>query len=171
MAKKLSLREFQEYLAKRLTSAARGEISTALLGVQSGKESWLLNLADAGEIIPVGALTPVPLTHPWFGGMANIRGNLYSVVDFSAFRGGEPTPINANARLVLIGTRFDVNCALLVSRMLGLRPAEALKPLADDAAGRPKWVGGRFQDNEGRQWRRLDVPGLIATPGFMQVGL
>jgi twitching motility protein PilI len=171
MAKKLSLREFQEYLAKRLTSAARGEISSALLGVQSGKESWLLNLADAGEILPVGALTPVPLTQPWFAGMANIRGNLYSVVDFSAFRGGEPTPVNANARLVLIGTRFDVNCALLVSRMLGLRPAEVLKPVADDGAPRPEWMNGKFQDAEGRHWWRLNVPGLIATPGFMQVGL
>jgi twitching motility protein PilI len=170
MAKKLSLREFQEYLARRLTSAARGEVSSALLGVQSGKESWLLNLADAGEIIPVGALTPVPLTHPWFAGVANIRGNLYSVVDFSAFRGGEPTPVNANARLVLIGTRFNTNCALLVSRMLGLRPAEAFRPAPADGE-QHAWVAGHLEDSEGRRWRHLDVPGLIATPGFMQVGL
>lgn len=170
MAKKLSLREFQEYLAQRLTSAARGEISSALLGVQSGKESWLLNLADAGEIIPVTAMTPVPLTHPWFCGVANIRGNLYSVVDFSAFRGSEPTPINANARLVLIGTRFNVNCALLVSRMLGLKPGDAFKRAAVDGE-LPGWIAGDLEDNEGRRWRHLDVPGLIATPGFMQVGL
>lgn len=171
MAKKLSLREFQEYLAKRLTSAARGEISSALLGVQSGKENWLLNLADAGEIIPVSAMTAVPLTHPWFAGVANIRGNLYSVVDFSAFRSGEPTPINANSRLVLIGTRFNVNCALLVSRMLGLKPGDAFKPVGSPDGQLPAWMAGDVEDSEGHRWRRLDVPGLIATPEFMQVGL
>ena len=36
------------------------------------------------------ATVPVPLTHSWFRGVANVRGNLYSVVDFSAFQGGEP---------------------------------------------------------------------------------
>lgn len=168
--KKLSLREFQEYLAKRLTSAARGEVSSALLGVQSGSESWLLRLAEAGEIISLPTLTPVPLTKPWFAGVANIRGSLYSVVDFSAFRGGEPTPFNANTRLVLIGTRFGVNSAIVVNRMLGLKPAESFAP-ASDAGDLPAWVDQVMVDQEDHRWRRLDVPALLANPEFMQIGI
>lgn len=66
-------------------------------------------------------LTPVPLTKKWFSGIANIRGNLYSVADFSALRGGEATPMNASSRLLLIGTKHGSNAALLVTRMLGLK--------------------------------------------------
>lgn len=170
MRKKLSLREFQEYLAKRLTSAARGEVSTALLGVQSGALRWLLNLSESGEIIPLPTLTPVPLTKPWFAGMANIRGNLYSVVDFAAFCGGDPTPLNSNARLVLIGTRFGINSAILVNRMLGLKAAGDFAP-APVSAPLPPWVNELVADPAGLPWRKLNVPGLLADPAFMQVGL
>lgn len=170
MPKKISLREFQEYLAKRLTSAARGEVSSALLGVQSGGESWLLNLSDAGEIIPLPPLAPVPLTYPWFSGIANIRGNLYAVVDLAAFLGRDPTPHNANARLVLIGTRFGINAALLVNRMLGLRPRDAFTAVAATDE-QPAWVEAVLADEAGQRWRKLDVPGLLADPAFMHVGV
>ena len=85
--KKLSLREFQESLVQRLTSARAGQTSRALLGVLAGRDYWLLDLSDSGEIVPLPPLTSVPLTQTWFCGIANIRGTLYSVVDFSAFQG------------------------------------------------------------------------------------
>lgn len=165
----LKLREFQEYLATRLNSAARGEISSALLGVQSGNDHWLLKLEEAGEILPMPPLSPVPLTHPWFAGMANIRGNLYSVIDFAAFRGEEPTPRTTHARLVLLGAKFGINSAILVHRMLGLRPADAFS--ATDETCQQAWVSGVMADAEGRHWRRLDVPTLLSDPKFMQIGL
>jgi twitching motility protein PilI len=166
---RLQLREFQEYLAQRLNSAARGEITSALLGVESGGKRWILNLADSGEIIPLPSLVAVPLVQPWFAGMANIRGNLFSVVDFSLFRGGDPTPRTSNARLVLIGSRFGINSAILVNRMLGLRPAETFS-VTDDA---PEftWIGSVLADAEGMRWNRLDVPALLADPKFMQIGI
>ena len=112
-----------------------------LLGIQSGADYWLLNLSDSGEIIPLTPLTGVPLTKPWFVGIANIRGNLYSVADFSAFQGKEATPQNNSSRLLLIGTRHGNNTALLVTRMLGLRNLEDLTPVASDpeapAVGKP----------------------------------
>jgi twitching motility protein PilI len=165
----LKLREFQEYLATRLNSAARGEISSALLGVQSGTHHWLLKLDEAGEILPMPPLSPVPLTQSWFAGMANIRGNLYSVIDFAAFRGEEPTPRTSHARLVLLGARFGINSAILVHRMLGLRPADSFT--ATDLPADQAWINGVLTDAEGRQWQRLDVPTLLVDPKFMQIGL
>lgn len=165
----LKLREFQEYLATRLTSAARGEISSALLGLQSGSDYWLVQLDEAGEVLPMPPLFSVPLTHSWFAGMANIRGNLYSVIDFAAFRGEEPTPRTSHARLVLLGAKFGINAAILVHRMLGLRPQDTFSE-SDESDGQP-WVAGVLQDAEGRRWRRLDVPALLEDQKFMQVGL
>ena len=105
-----------------------------LLGVQSGADFWLLKLSDSGEIVPLTPLAEVPLTRPWFAGIANIRGNLNSVVDFAAFRGAEPTVQNAGARLLLIGTRYGSNAALLVTRLLGLRNIDDLTPAPADPA-------------------------------------
>ena len=45
--KKISLREFQESLVQRLTSARAGQTSRALLGVQAGRDHWLLDLSDS----------------------------------------------------------------------------------------------------------------------------
>ena len=169
MAKKGSLREFQAHLATRLAGAA-GQSAAGLLGMQAGSDYWLLNLSDSGEIIPLPQLTSVPLAKPWFVGIANIRGNLYSVSDFSAFQGKEATPHNASTRLLLIGTRFGNNAALLVTRMLGLRNAEDLTPAAVDSEA-PSWANEAFTDKEGRRWKKLDVRALLSDERFMEIGV
>lgn len=169
MAKRISLREFQQSLAERLASAQRGESRRALLGVASGNDLWLLDLADSGEVVPLPALTTVPLTKPWFAGIANIRGTLHGVVDFSAFRGGEPTRRNANARLLLVGARHGINSALLVDRTLGLKGVEDLEPAAAND-GAPPWARETWQDATGRTWTRLDLRALFSDPSFLDVG-
>ena len=170
MAKKISLREFQENLVKRLTSAKAGETSRALLGVQAGREYWLLDLSESGEIVPLTQLYTVPLTKPWFCGLANIRGTLYSVVDFSAFQGGEPTPQNADSRLLLVGSKLGINSALLVSRTLGLRNIEQFEAKAGEPDGRP-WIGDQYADAQARQWKRLNLRNLLGQPDFLDIGL
>ena len=170
MAKRISLREFQESLAQRLTSAQRGESKPAMLGIASGADLWLLDLTDSGEVVPLPALTTVPLTRPWFAGIANVRGTLYSVVDFSAFRGGEATRRNANARLLLVGARHGVNSALLVDRTLGLRNIDDLEavPAPDDQS---PWAGECRQDVQGKRWTTLRLRELLNDPKFLDVGL
>ena len=169
MAKKTSLREFQEYLADRLTSAARGQGGASLLGIRVGDEDWLVDLADSGEIVQMPKLTHVPLTRSSFSGIANIRGNLYAVTDFSVFRGGDPTPQNAASRLLLIGSKYGSNAALLVARMLGLKNIEdfVADTPADDA---PPWARQQYRDNNGKLWRKLAVRELLADEEFMNVG-
>jgi twitching motility protein PilI len=169
MAKRISLREFQESLSQRLTSATRGEARRALLGISSGSDYWLLDLSDSGEVVPLPALTTVPLTKPWFAGIANIRGTLYSVVDFSAFRGREPTRRNANARLLLVGARHGSNSALLVDRTLGLRSIDDLEPV-QAGGSQSNWAGDIRQDAQGRRWTLLKLRELLADPAFLDVG-
>ena len=93
-----SLREYQLALSERLQSAGTGVRAASKLGLQVGQEGWLVDLREAGELIPLPAISPVPLARPWFKGVANVRGNLYSVTDFSAFLGGEPTAAGEQAR-------------------------------------------------------------------------
>jgi twitching motility protein PilI len=183
MSKRISLREFQKNLSERLLSARRGEGGQSLLGVESGADDlpggshWLIDLADSGEVAPLPQLTPAPLTKSWFAGIANIRGVLYSVVDFSAWRGGANTPINAQSRLLLVGARHGINTALLVRRALGLRPqlqmhaaheTNGARGGADDAAS---WQGGRFTDAQDVTWTQLRIPALLADPNYLDIAL
>ena len=168
MGKKGSLRDFQAHLATRLAGAS-DQSAAGLLGVQSGADYWLLSLSDSGEIIPLPPLTSVPLTKPWFVGVANIRGNLYSVTDLSAFQGKDATPQNTSSRLLLIGTRHGNNAALLVTRTLGLRNVDNFTPLTPDADA-PPWANEAYADNEGRRWKLLNVAMLVADETFMDIG-
>lgn len=169
MAKRISLREFQQALVERLTSAQRGEAPRALLGILAAQDHWLLELPDTGEIVPLPALTPVPLTKPWFRGLANIRGSLFTVVDFAAFQGLAPTPLTADARLVLANSRFGFSSALLVSRALGLRNLDQLEARPQPTDPRP-WVGEEYGDNQGQIWKKLLIRELFADPAFMEIG-
>ncbi len=168
MAKRVSLREFQERLVRRLADAQSAP-RRDLLGLLAGGEQWLVDLADAGEILPVPPLTPVPLTRTWFRGLANVRGTLYGVIDLAAFRGRAHTPHTGSARLVLIGARHNTNCALLVAGTSGLRSPEDFDeaPLPPDM---PAWVTKRLHDLHGRSWWRIEVNRLITHPEFLEAG-
>ena len=167
MAIRTSLRDYQRDLAERLKSAEAGR-GSSMLGLQVDDESWLVDLKEAGEVIPVPAITPVPLTRPWFKGLANIRGNLYSVVDFAAFLSRRPVPPGDHSRLLLLGERFRLGAALLVDRSLGLRnPAQLTRK-----EGEPRgWSRAEYVDGEGRVWKELDLPHLAQHPDFLGAGV
>lgn len=167
MAEKTSLRDYQAGLVERLR-AGEGSRTTSKLGVRVGNSNWLVDLADAGEVIPVPAVTPVPLTRPWFKGMASIRGNLYGVVDFFAFLGGAPASLSDQSRLLLIGERFRTGAALLIDRSLGLRDPAQLRPRPNGAPDKP-WVKAEYTDADGAEWNELDMSQLVRHPDFLGV--
>jgi len=165
MAKRVSLREFQEGLVRRLADAQSAP-RRDLLGLSAGNEQWLVDLSDAGEILPVPALAGVPLTRSWFRGLANVRGTLYGVVDLSAFCGGATTSLGGSARLVLIGQRHASNCGLLVSGTTGLRSPDDFEVDHDEAPGHD-WISRVLRDTHGKRWQHIDALRLIAHPEFL----
>jgi twitching motility protein PilI len=163
-----SLREYQENLAARLKTATAADASASKLGLVAGADLWLVDLADVGEVIPVPELLAVPLTKAWFAGVANIRGNLYSIVDFPAFMGGQAVTRNDQARLLLIADRHRMHSALLVNRVVGLRRADQFR-VQDEGEPLAPWEYSRHVDSDNRKWRALDVDSLIRHPSFVQV--
>ena len=103
-AAKLDLRAFQQELAARLAAKTTQQVEQSRLGLACAGKQWLIRLADAGEVIAVPTLATVPLTRPWYLGISNIRGNLYSVIDFAGFLGEAIEPATAGG-----GTRGDLN--------------------------------------------------------------
>lgn len=172
MAKRISLREFQESLSVRLQSAKRGETVPPMLGVRSGGRHWLLDLPDSGEVVPLASMTTVPLTQPWFAGVVNIRGALHAVADLAMFTGASSTPRTERARLLLVGTRHNINSALLVESTVGLKPLATLQPVENPSLPPMlRWVDAVYKDDAGTEWLRINLPALLAEPSFLDIGL
>src|SRR5450755_2689443 len=151
-AAKLNLRAFQQELATRLAAKTTAQVEQSRLGLSCGGSQWLIRLADAGEVIAVPSMATVPMTKPWYLGIANIRGNLYGCIDFSGFLGQPiepPTPGATTSRLVLFGPRVgELRAGLVVNRVMGLRNLAELAETTS-AAGAPPWYGSRLFDDAG----------------------
>lgn len=169
MARRTGLREFQLSVAERLRTAATRATLSSKLGFQVGGSNWFVSLHQVSEVIPMPPFVPVPLTQPWFRGVANVRGNLYSIVDFSAFQGGEPTSVGTERRVILVSDKLVGGAGLLVSRMLGLRNPEHFTAGERPADAAP-WVGAVFKDAAGASWQELDLARLAKEQGFLEVG-
>jgi twitching motility protein PilI len=164
MSKRFNLREFQQSVLDRLQAQiAGGGSRVSTLGVQVGDEFWLVDMSDINEVMPPPVLTKVPLTKPWYCGVANVRGNLYSIVDFGVYTGGAVTPHEGQSRVLLAGQKFAFNAGLLVSRVLGLRDATGWK--------RSEHYGEiRLRDGNGQVWHKLEMAQLLQQPEFLQIG-
>ena len=171
-APRVSLREFQTRLNERLQQAADAGID-ARLALEIGSERWLVELADAGEIVPMpDRIVAVPLTHDWFKGLVTLRGALVGVSDLSEFAGRGRTTIGRESRLVSFASRFGVNAAIIASRMLGLHGTESMtrEEPGQDGEDKAPWVGATWIDAEGRRWRELSFERLSSDPAFLAIG-
>ena len=170
------LRDFQAGLAEKLKRAEAAPLAVNRLGLQIGARRLLIDLADAGEILTVPHIMPVPLTKPWYRGLANVRGNLFGVVDLSLFAGGPPTSLDKESRLLAFSPDLRFACGILVSRMLGLRSAGDLVPAsdsaqrddADDGLFAP-WTRAGLVDAQDASWQEIDLAALTADPRFLDI--
>lgn len=170
MARRIDLRAYQESIASQLAAAQAGAITPALLGFESGGTLWLVDLPVAGEVLPVPPLCPVPLTLPWFAGLANVRGELQAVVDFALFCHAPPTPREGAARLLRLAG--GAGMTLLVGRVQGLKRLDSLfaDEACDDSSPWP-WAGESYRDGRGQRWVRLEADRLLADPRFLDAAL
>lgn len=170
MARRSGLREYQLSVAERLRTASTRAALASRLGFQVAGRNWFVSLLQVSEVIPVPASVAVPLTQPWYRGVANVRGNLYSIVDLSAFQGGVPTGGGTERRVILVADKLVGGAGLLVSRMLGLRNPDQFTAAERPADAFP-WQGAVFTDAAGATWQELDLPALAKERRFLEVGI
>jgi twitching motility protein PilI len=171
MAKKEALRELQSRLAERLQAARTQDRGRSWLAVECSSRGFLFPLKEAGEIFAMAPVVPVPHSHSWFLGVANLRGHLHGVVDLAGFLGVKAVePLREQSRLVAFNAGLDLNCALLVDRLSGLRSEQQLTAQADEASGpRPSFVGARYKDQAGRVWQELNLAALASDEAFLRI--
>ena len=168
MSKRISIKEFQASLSEKLESAVMTQPMSTVLGVLIGRDRWLVHMTDVSEVLQVPKITQVPLTHPWFLGVANVQGDLYGIADIAAYFGGAHTKIEQKTRILLVSPRFEVNSGLLVSRTLGIRDVSDFERI-DDSNSSQLGVSGIYKDNQGQIWKELNLQDLVRDEEFLQI--
>lgn len=173
MANREALRELQSRLASRLQAARNEGQSVSWLAVESGGKRYLFPLSQSGEIFPLGTVQAVPYTQPWFVGVANLRGGLFGVVDLAAFVGGDaaqtPRTASADASLLALNAALEVNAALMVQRLSGLRGVDAFTASIEAPEGSPGYFGHVYVDANGVHWQEINLQLLSQSPEFLSI--
>ncbi|WP_332826579.1 chemotaxis protein CheW [Ramlibacter sp.] len=174
MANREALRELQSRLASRLQTARTEGVQAGWLAVEAAGRNYLFPLTQAGEIFPYAATQAVPYTQDWFLGVANLRGGLFGVVDLASYVSGQPPAQRSDAgraesRLVALNSLLEVNCALLIDRLAGLRNTEAFVASGAAPDGSPDYFGSGYTDASGAYWQEINLQTLSQQPQFLSI--
>jgi twitching motility protein PilI len=76
----------------------------------------------------------------------------------------------AEASIVTLNALLEVNCALQVDNLAGLRGSDAFRSTAPAAEDAPAYFGNRFIDSEGGSWQEINLRALTQFPAFLSIG-
>lgn len=167
------LRQMQQAAAAE-TRALPQETEAAVLwsGVafRVGDMRLVTPLDHVLEVLPPPPLTMVPGVKPWLKGVANVRGNLITIMDMPEFFGKPPVFVDPDARLMIMNIP-GLHAGLLVNEVLGLQHFDAelgrqdLSGLDDPVLAH---LNGAFlRDNV--LWGIFDMKSLAESAAFKHV--
>lgn len=93
--------------------------ATDAVVVRFGTGRFGVDLTSVAEVGRVPAITRVPGVPDWLTGVANWRGRILPVLDLRPLVGGEPAPLTAQARLLVVAAH-EMSVGLLVDRVDGI---------------------------------------------------
>lgn len=143
------------------------ENSSSVLGVLIGENRYLIPMNEVSEVIPISKIAAVPLTQPWFLGLANVRGNLYGITDLGIYLGGSPMPFNLKSRILLASIDKKLSAGFVVNSMLGVRERSEFT-LQENKKNKVS-VLNQYQDNEKRIWEELSLFTIMREDQFLQI--
>lgn len=169
-----SFEKLQEYEQRSLAfepGQIDGQESTgewAGLIFRIGKARLACNTKQVNEYLPIPAFTPVPGTKPWILGLANVHGDLLTVIDFAWFLNGERSTVTMRTRLLAASLRGRP-VGLMVDEVYGQRhfvndegnPSALPKESPLSAYVHKQYRSGTDV------WQELDLETLFSTSEFL----
>lgn len=135
-----------------------------------GEMHLVAPLEQVTEVLHCPEYTSVPGTKSWLKGVANVRGNLVTIVDLPEFFGKKAVTLTESTRLLVMNVE-GLSTALLVDEVFGLRhfdedtERQELAGMDDPAGG---YLSGAFL-KENVLWGVFDMKSLAASASFMHV--
>jgi twitching motility protein PilI len=165
-----------ERLARAAIAAREGAPAAADewvgIGFRLGAERFVTSRADIREVLPVPEqITRVPGAKPWLRGIANLRGQLLTVVDLKSFLGAGAPTSDRQARVLVVASR-EVPTGLIVDEVLGFRRFGSADYRAEVPPGVlrcERYLEGSYRRG-GEVWPRFSVLKLLGDPLFLTAG-
>ena len=104
--------------------------------------------------------------------MANLRGTLTGVIDLAVLLGSPQSRTEqalAGCALLTLGAGLEVNAALLVDRLIGLRAAQAFVAAEPPQGEAAAYWGSTYIDAQGTRWQELSLQALAQHPTFLSI--
>jgi twitching motility protein PilI len=137
-----------------------------------GGDAFLVAREETREIMAMPtALTRVPGARGWIRGLANVRGQLLSVIDLRQFLGSGATATGRNVRILVVNHR-DIPAGLLVDEVLGFRrfaDAEFTPDPPPTLIRCERFLAGAFRRGA-ESWPVMSLKLLVESPSFLQAG-
>lgn len=126
------------------------------------------SIEQINEFLPIPAFTPVPGTKPWILGLANVHGDLLTIVDLAWFLTGQRSVVSMRTRLLAASLRGRP-IGLLVDEVFGRRhfvSAEGKKPRLPKSSPLKSFVHKQYRSGK-EVWQELDLETLFSTAEFL----
>jgi len=128
-------------------------------------------LEQVAEIVKAEDITPVPLTPAWVLGVANVRGNVFTLVDLPGFLGFRVKAIRSALNVIVLSAK-GFRTAVRVTEVRGLRqlPDEVTIGSVGTMHEQIRPYVTRVLNLEDGEWGEFDFSRLAATEEFVTVG-
>ena len=139
------------------------------VGFRLGTDHFVTDRADVKEVLSMpDSMTRIPGAKAWMRGIANVRGQLVTVVDLKAFLGGGISIPDRRSRVLVAASR-DVPTGLLVDEVLGFRRFNATDYRRDAVAPMIRcesYIQGSYRRGA-EAWPYFRLPRLLADEQFL----
>lgn len=142
------------------------------IGFRLGAERFVANRGEVREVLPVPEqVTRVPGAKPWLRGIANLRGQLLTVVDLKSFLGAGGAASERQTRILVVASR-EVPTGLVVDEVLGFRRF-ASDDFRDEMPASvircEHYLEGCYRRGS-EMWPRFSLLKLLEDPQFLSAG-
>ncbi len=138
------------------------------VAVRMAGELYLVAREETREVLGMPSpLTRVPGAKPWILGLANVRGQLFPIVDLRQYLGAGATPSTRMTRIVVVNHR-DMPAGLVVDEVLGFRrfkESEFSAEVPSTIVPCDRYLAGSFR-HEQDQLPVLSLRRLLEDPAF-----
>ncbi len=135
-----------------------------------GGETFLIAREETREVLGYPAvITRIPGAKSWVKGLANVRGQLLSMLDLRQFLGSGATNPGRNTRVVVVNHR-EIPAGLIVDEVLGFRrfaEAEFNAEAPPTVIRCDVYLAGAFRRG-GEVWPVMSLKTLVESQSFLQ---
>ncbi len=133
-----------------------------------GDDHLACSIEQVHEFLPIPAFTPVPGTKPWILGLANVHGDLLTIIDLAWYLTGKRSKVTMRTRLLIASLRGRP-VGLMVDEVFGQRhfvSDEGKKARLPVGSPLKSFVQKQYRSGND-VWHELDLETLFSTTEFL----